>query len=186
MNYGTKRLGFVLAVLVGLFAAPSLCWGQYDQYDIFVRIDGIPGESRDQFHHDWVDALGFGDGLEVAAGAVAGGGEAVHASFADIKIIKSLDRASPILRSYAASGRHLRAVTIEFILKNPSRNVKFRLALGEVQVSGVSLTASDHTQEIVTFRFGRIIWYYYLINPATGESAGEVRAGWDLLMNKPI
>ena len=185
MNCTTKRLGFIVAVLVGLFATPSLCWAQYD---IFVQIDGIPGESQDEQHKDWIDAFGFGDGLQGSSVAAMAGAVAGRATFADIKITKGLDKASPKLRESAASGKHLKDVTIEFVLKSSVRPLKFKVTLEEVQISGVSLTTNtvDLPQEIVTFSFGEIRWEYFIIDPETGVPVGQVSTGWNLLTNKPI
>ena len=40
-------------------------------FDAFLKIDGIPGESGDEKHKDWIEILSFAHGLEQPAQATA-------------------------------------------------------------------------------------------------------------------
>ncbi len=46
-------------------------------FDAFLKIDGIPGESTDDKHKDWIEILSFSHGLSQAAtGSRSSGGAA--------------------------------------------------------------------------------------------------------------
>ena len=85
-------------------------------FDAFLKIDGIPGESTDDKHKDWIEVLSFSHGVSQRASgsaSTAGGATAERADFADFSIVKALDKASPKIFEASATGKHLKAVTVE-------------------------------------------------------------------------
>ena len=80
----------VLILLSALFSAPS-----HAQLDIFLKLEGIQGESVDEEHRDEIDVLGWGWQLSnLGTTHIGGGGGAGVSEIGDISIIKNSDLAS--------------------------------------------------------------------------------------------
>jgi len=62
--------------------------------DYFLKIDGIDGESQDDKHKDWIEVLSFSWGT-------SRGGTKHH----DFQIVKSMDKASPLLAMASCNGK---------------------------------------------------------------------------------
>jgi type VI secretion system secreted protein Hcp len=100
---------------------------------VFVNITGIPGESMDSGHMNWIDAIGYGDSILMPfSGGTGGGGATGRAEFAPIKIIKFLDKASVDLRDYLVNGRHIPDVKIEFWTDEAASKIIYKIELEEV------------------------------------------------------
>ncbi len=186
MKQRTFILTIALAALLIGFGVPATCLA--GTYNIFVRVDGIEGESRDEVHGKWIDTFACSDSILMPIAPIGGGGGGTsRPNFADIRIIKGLDKASPGLRHDAATGEHIPRVFIEFTLKTDSHSIVLRITLEDVLVSEVSMTANtlDAPQEVVAFNFRRVTWEYRQVL-ADGTLGPVVRFGYDLYENRPI
>jgi type VI protein secretion system component Hcp len=74
----------LIAIIAGFASGPV-------NADIFVNIPGIPGESLDANHADWIDAL-------------ATGGNFTTNSCGEFVVTKEIDRAFPLLVASVVSG----------------------------------------------------------------------------------
>ena len=76
--------------------------------DIFIRLDGITGESKDAKHNGWIDVLTISyDVSQSSSMNVGGGGGVGRADFTPVTFGHHVDRASPALFKYCASGKHI-------------------------------------------------------------------------------
>src|SRR5688572_1386653 len=76
------------------------------QTSVFMFIPGIPGNSVDARHADWIDVLSLSQTLEeVAKGRPQ----------CSVKAIKNLDNAGPLLWAAAVNGQIFPEVKIEFV-----------------------------------------------------------------------
>jgi type VI secretion system secreted protein Hcp len=128
---------------------------------IFVRVQGIDGDSTEVGHVNWIEALAFGGGVTNPESAVsAGGGTTGRPTFSDVSILKRIDRASPALFLAAAKGSHVASVDIDFVKLGGSRpTTYYKIRLSQVVISGVRTNASvseGSTTEFVTFSFGEM------------------------------
>src|SRR5436190_22769974 len=85
-------------------------------FDTFLKVDGIPGESTDDKHKDWMELLGWSHELIQPTSATAsssGGGTTSRVDHKDFRITKFLDKASPKLYEACCKGTHLSEVIIE-------------------------------------------------------------------------
>src|SRR5688572_29804191 len=81
--------------------------------DLFAKIGGIKGESRDQRHKDEVEVLTWSWGVSRDASAPqTPGGASGKPTFADFTITHFVDKASPTLMKACATGEHLKEATI--------------------------------------------------------------------------
>jgi type VI secretion system secreted protein Hcp len=158
-------------------------------FDAFLKIDGIPGESKDSKHKDWIEIQHFNHHLEQPASATAsssGGATAERVSHGTFDIIHPLDRATPKIHEACCTGRHIKEVILELFRASDGGPVKYaEIRLEQAIISKVSLSGgSDFPTEVLSFSYGKIKWTYTQQNREDGTGAGNVAAGWDLTTNK--
>src|SRR5258708_32619200 len=75
-------------------------------FDAFLKIEGIPGESRDLKHKDEIEVLSFSWGVTQPQQATQARLRPGRADVQDFSIVKLLDKASPLLFVAACPGDH--------------------------------------------------------------------------------
>jgi type VI secretion system secreted protein Hcp len=159
-------------------------------FDAFLKIEGIPGESTDDKHKDWIEVLSFSNGISQPASATAssaGGATAERANFQDFTISKLLDKASPKLMLACADGTHIKEVKMEICRAGGDKVKYMELKLSNCIVSSVSVGGGGgEPTETTSFNFGKIEWIYTQQKRADGSGGGQVAAGWNLETNKKV
>ncbi len=168
-----------------LLAAPRMVSGQ----QVFVRMDGIPGESTDGLHRDWIVAGAYFDAItsEATVGgtmAVARTVAARGAKFEDIKILKYIDKSSPRLRGVAAERGMIKTVEIDITRSDGKTFLKVELE--GVGIPEISMAyAGEEAKETVHLSF-RTIRFTYTEYDSAGKSKGTVSFGWDTQAGKRL
>ena len=81
--------------------------------DMFLKLDGIDGESTDAQHQDWIEVSSFSWGVSNSiAGSGTGGGGAGKASFQDLHFEQLFDKSSPQVALYCVTGKHIASATL--------------------------------------------------------------------------
>jgi type VI secretion system secreted protein Hcp len=75
--------------------------------DMFLKIDGIDGESSDKDHKDWIEVLSFSWGVHNTASSSSSGGGTGRATAEDFTFTHKVDKATPNLMLACATGKHL-------------------------------------------------------------------------------
>ncbi len=161
-------------------------------FDTFIKIDGIPGESTDDKHKDWIEVLSYNHGVSQPVSATAsssGGGTAERSEHQDFSIVKLMDKASPKLYELCASGKHIKDVTVELCRAGGDKLKYMEIKMEQVVIShvapgGASQTGDGFPTESVAFNFGKIKLTYTQQKRADGSGGGNVTGGWDLTANK--
>jgi len=161
-------------------------------FDCFLKIDGVPGESIDDKHKDWIEVLSYYHGITNAATRTGGGMVLAinRPTHEDFMVTKPLDKSSPKLALYCSNGQHIREVTLE-LFKNypgtgPNRFMKYSLSdviITSVGTSGGTISSETLPIEEVSFNYGKIEWTYTERDSA-GNAKGDVKASWDITANK--
>jgi len=160
--------------------------------DMFLKIDGIKGESTDADHKEWMEIDSFSWGVSQPASAVvstAGGGTVGRASFGDLAVSKALDSATPNIALASASGQHIKEVIIELFRAAGDKRVKYmEIKMEDAIISSLSLGGGSGglPSESLTFNYAKINWTYTKQERAGGGGGGNVAAGWDLKTNKKV
>ena len=154
---------------------------------IFLRLDGIPGESADQQHRDWIEAasLRFAASAAPAADGLAAPG---RSQVEELRIGKTVDASSARLVEACFAGRHIKEAVVE-IIRLPHRVKVLEYRFGDVFVVAVNLDiggdeAVSIEQEQVRLAFGKVRMTYHH-KSATGAPA-QTGFGWDLAAGEPL
>lgn len=163
-------------------------------FDAFIKIDGIPGESSDDKHKEWIEIINYDHHIEQPASSTAssvGGATAERVNHGTFNFIHQLDKATPKLLEACCTGKHIKEVTIEFCRAGGDKLKYMEIKLEQVLVSavsenGASSAESGFPSEAVSLSYGKIKWTYTQQKRADGAGGGNVSAGWDLTANKTI
>jgi type VI secretion system secreted protein Hcp len=161
---------------------------------MFLKVDGMPGDSTDDKHKDEINVTSFafavgrgGDGTGTAGGAVAAGaGSPARRGLQTLRIDKVYDAASPKLLRAAATGRHIKSAVLTF-RRSGDNDVEFlRYTLSDVQVTSYDQGGKDgdardlgSLEEEVGFTAARIHVTEQTVD-ANGKTAPAVNADWTL------
>ena len=159
-------------------------------FDAYLKIDGIPGESTDDKHADWIEVVGYEYGATQATSATAssaGGASSERVNLSDFSIRKVVDKASAKGHVTAMATLVNRAggdkvtyltITMEEVVVS---SVKF---LGNMDAGNDAADVSDLPKEEVKFNYARIKTEYVQQKRGDGQGGGKVVGGWDRTKNK--
>ena len=172
-----------LAVFVLASAPLSRAQGQPDvitNTTIFVNFGDIKGESQDETHTNWVEAIAYSDGFshEPQAMARTGGRAPIDPIFFPVKIVKLIDASSPKLREASVKGTHIPQVEIQFLRDG---FLYLSVKLEEVLVAEVtsSMELPGAFREVVLLDFGAVEMTYTKQKP-DGTAGGTITFKWSL------
>jgi type VI secretion system secreted protein Hcp len=154
----------------------------------YLVIDGRPGPSTSK--KDAIDVLSFAFGGQQTSTAGPGSsGSETRAGRADIKnlkIMKVLDKTSPLLWDDMTTGNILTKATLYYDKPmGDNQEDYFRIELEEVLITRIDHAgASENPTEAVSLAFSKAKFCY---NPedGNGKLAGWVEKGYDLHTLKP-
>lgn len=160
--------------------------------DTFMKLDGIPGESTDDAHKDWIELLTWSNAVSQPASSTAsssGGGTAERVNHSDFSVTKLMDKASPKLYEFCCTGKPLKEVIVECCRAGGDKMKYLEVKMQNVIVSSVAPSAvasgdSSYPEESVSFNYGSIVYTYTQQKRADGTGGGNVAGGWDLQTNK--
>ncbi|MDP9645083.1 Hcp family type VI secretion system effector [Paraburkholderia caledonica] len=156
--------------------------------DIFLKIDGINGESLDEKHKDEIEVLSWNwEILQDSTMHAGSGGGAGKATVKDLTFDHSIDRASPNLMKYALTGKHIDQAVLVMRKAGGNPLEYLKLTMSDVIVTRVKPAgARDETErsrETVSLSFAKVKQEYVVQN-AQGGSGGAVTASFDIKGNK--
>jgi len=159
-------------------------------YDVYLKIDGVDGESTDDKHKKWIELSAFNhEVVQPSSGASATGGRTGgRAEFGPVSVTKVADQATPDLAIYCAKGEHIPKVEIEFCEAAGEKHTFLKYTLQNVLVEGVSVSGSgdmSKPEETVNFSYGTIKWEYTPIGQ-DGKPGAATDRGWSLEENKKL
>ena len=154
--------------------------------DMFLKLDGIKGESKDHKHKDEIHIESFSWGLsQTGAHGTGGGGGAGKVSVNDISLTKHVDKSSPVLMLHCASGKHIKEglITVRKAGDKPVEYLKIKLT--DILVSSVQFAGhgSDLLTENLTLNFSKFAVDYIEQKP-DGSGEAPVTMGWDVKANQ--
>lgn len=154
--------------------------------DMFLKINGVTGESQDAKHKDEIDVLAWSWGMSQSGTAHLGtGAGAGKVNIQDLSFTKYVDKASPNLMLFCSNGKHLSDATlvVRKAGENPLEYIKIKMT--EVLVSSISTGGSggeDRLTENVTLNFGKVS-VDYTPQKSDGSGGAAINYGWDIVAN---
>jgi len=162
--------------------------GSFMTQDIFLKINGIEGESQDSDHKNEIEVLAFNwKAFQESTMHAGSGGGAGKATVEDLEFEHYVDRSSPNLMKYCLTGKHVQEakLTVRKAGGNPLEYLKFTFS--DVIITAVQPFGSNvdelRVRERVRLSFSKIKQEYSVQN-AQGGSGGAVTAGYDIKGNK--
>ncbi len=162
MNRGRRSVvaaGLGLCLL-GLSLAGA--WPAGAALNIFLKIDGIPGESHDEKHKGEIDVLAWSWAVEVPASISYGGGAAAAPKYSPLVVKKSVDKASPSLFLSAAKGDHIKSAVLTVRALGGNQLEFYKITLGDVLVASVAEGGAGNTlpAEEIALDYGTLSYFY--------------------------
>ena len=174
----TAAVASSLMATVGAMAASN---------DMFLKLDGIKGESADSKHKGEIDVVSWSWGVaQTATAGAGGGGGAGKAQIHDISIVKKLDAASPGLFTHSTTGTHIKEVNL-VVRKAGGKQVEYlKIKLEDVLISSITNAATgDQVVEHVTLNFSKVE-YEYTPQKDDGSGGTPIKFGWNVKQNSKI
>jgi len=155
-------------------------------FDMFLKVDGIDGESLLKGHEKEIDVLAWSWGVSTPVTISGGGTSAGKANFTDISFTKYADSASPLLMLSTARGTHIPTVVFT-VMKSGAAGLAnyYRITLTEVLVTSVSTGGSDgesRLTENISLNYRTIKVEYFPQKP-DGSIGLPVIFNWNLATN---
>jgi type VI secretion system secreted protein Hcp len=156
--------------------------------DYFLKVDGIPGESRDAKHKGEIELESFswGETSSVSQPTGAGGG-AGKVEFQPLTVGMRLNKASPLLFLACAEGQHIKEAVLTVRRGGKAKQEFLVYTLEDVVVSSYQTggTSGAVPVDSVSLVFARITIEYRPQKPS-GQLDTPVKAGWDIQQNKQL
>lgn len=155
--------------------------------DMFLKLEGVEGESQDAKHTGEIDVLAWSWGMSQSGTFhTGGGGGAGKANFQDLSVTKWVDVASPILQLYTANGDHFptATLTVRKAGKKPLEYIVMKMK--KVLVTSVSTGGSggeDRLTENISLNFAEVE-YLYTQQKDDGTGGKKTEFKWNIAGNE--
>ncbi len=157
--------------------------------DMFLKLEGVDGESKDDSHKKEIDVLSWSWGAsQSGTGHMGGGSGAGKVSVQDLSFTKYVDSASHLLLLDCCNGQHIKKGTLVVRKAGATPLEYIKLTMEDIIVSHVGLGGSgseDRLTESITLNFSKFK-YEYTPQKADGSGDGTKETGWDIAANKKV
>ena len=158
--------------------------------DMFIKIDGIEGESLDATHKNEIQVLTWHWDVAQHSNMHSGsGGGSGKATVSDFYFEHYCDKSTPNLMKYCLKGTHI--PNIQFVIRkaggNPLEYLIMRFTeviITSVDISG-SLEDETRPREAVRFSFTTVCQEYVIQN-AEGHKSGTISFCYDVKANNEL
>ncbi len=156
--------------------------------DMFLKIDGIKGESKDHKHKDEIHIESFSWGMaQTGAFGTGGGGGAGKVSVHDISITKMVDKSTPELMAHCCSGKHIPTAWLYFRKAGGDSVLEYlKIQIEDVLISGVQEAGhggGDLLSESLTINMSKFKVEYQQQDEKGKPEGGPVQMGWKVKEN---
>lgn len=159
--------------------------------DMFIKIDGIKGESNVDGHEGDIDVLSWSWGVSNSGSAHMGSGQgAGKASFSDLHFMKAMDKSSPSLYKASATGQHIKKATLAIRKASGDKPLEFiTIDMEEILVTSVQTSGAGGDNNMITesvsLNFAKVK-YKYIEQKADGSEGDKPDFNWDIRVHKAM
>ena len=155
--------------------------------DLFLKLDGIDGESQKDGHVNEIEIFSFSNGASNPSSVGMGTGSgAAKVELSSISFQKQTDKASPKLFLKCCDGTHIATGKLTCREAGGTSPVEyFTYDLEECFIDSVSWGGSSgggKPSESVSMSFKKVVVTYYPQNP-DGSKGDKMVGGWDVSTN---
>jgi len=151
--------------------------------DYFLKIDGIPGESKADKHQDEIDLQSFSWGASQSGTfAEGGGGGAGKVAMHDFSFTMGTNKASPKIMLACARGDHIPQAVLTCRKAGKDQQEFMKVTMSDIMVSSFQTGGQGGDvipTESISLNFAKIE-YAYKEQQKTGALGGYVKAFFDL------
>ena len=145
---------------------------------MFLKIDGIEGESSDAKHKGEIEIESFSWGAS-DPGTVGGGGSAGRVTMEDFTFTAPATRASPRLFLACVERRRIKTALLTVRRAGGQQHDFLKVTMSDVQVSAwKQASGAELPMDQVSLNFGKVQIAYTGQRP-DGSAGDTVSAGWD-------
>lgn len=164
-------------------------------FDMYLKIEGVDGESIDDKHKNWIDVLSSNWGVSGPSSPV-GGGTGTEAEAKEFVIRKWADKASPLIYLACCKGENYPYVTLNLVEPTGERgqymqfkmeNVFITTVTGPVGGSTSPTTIGDSARpyEDISFNYGKIEWTYTVLDSNGAPTTETTNTAFDFTTSTP-
>lgn len=171
---------FFHTTILLILASTAPLWSAAAHAEAFLCIDGVAGDVTEPGYERCIEAIGLGEQFTRQSPVVS-------PEFEPLKVLKRVDKASPLLRLRLANGTLIPTTTLTLVqLCNGAKLPYYEIQLTTLRVSGVSATAGDAVPtEQLSFNYTTIRWTHTSYDENCAETE-TVQSGWDVMNNAPL
>ena len=155
---------------------------------IYVKFDGIDGESRAPEHNGWIDVLSFSQGQYIKESSSGASVDGVSSVFEEIILRKELDKASPRLAEAVCLGKIFPNVYIHVTrgLSDGTKITYYTYELKNAMITRYRIGGSAENEiprEQISVKFEQIKVVYNEYN-LDGRPESLAEYSWDVVQNQ--
>ena len=153
---GNKKLFSFLLILVLIFAMSPVSYA-----DLFLKIDGVEGETLDQDHQKWITIESYDFEYSVV-GSEASARSKGKLEKSPLTITKMLDKSTPALLQKLVGQEQLGDMEISLTLTSGDRTEILHLIFRNAQITSIvsSSKEGDIPMEDITFTYEGLVMNY--------------------------
>jgi type VI secretion system secreted protein Hcp len=178
------RRPLVWTVIAAIYVVPLL--SLQGAVDMFLKLNGIDGESADKTHKDEIDVEAWSWGASNPATVSGGTPTATKTTTDSFIITKTVDKATPKLMEKMVTGAQIPDGTFT-VRKAGATPVEYiRILFTDILITSISTGSSaggDNPQENVSFVFGKVSFDYTPVD-IFGNAGKTINASWTVGVTK--
>ena len=155
--------------------------------EIYLKIEGIQGESQDANHKGWIAVTSFlweaTQSVEMRNMVSSG-----RVEYKDLEVHCLVDKATPAIMRYLSKGQPIKKVELSVCHASNGQVEYLRITLEEVLLTRASYQGSGSFDKIginYQFQAAKVMQQYW--EPRSGGGKGaETASGWNIRENREI
>jgi type VI secretion system secreted protein Hcp len=154
--------------------------------DMFLKLDGIKGESMDDRHRSEIEIESFSWGAtQTGSSSHGGGGGAGKVTFSDLSFTKKSDTASPLLALSCANGKHIKSGVLTLAKSGQKAVDYFVIKMTDILITSYQVGGSepDSPRETCALNYANISYTVKGQRPDGSVDQGTTME-WDAKANE--
>jgi type VI secretion system secreted protein Hcp len=155
--------------------------------DVFLKIHGIEGESKDEKHAKEIEIASWSWGVSQQGTMSANqGGGAGKANFQDLHFVHHVDKSSNALMDHCATGKHIPDALLSVRKAGGKQHDYLTIKLTDLLITSVQTSASSEIPtESVSINYAKVE-FDYKIQDEKGAIGASNKFGYDLKKNVKV